>query len=295
MSISTVLQLIFSGITIGSIYALVAIGFNIVYNATGIINFAHGEFVMLGGLIMVTLTKTLGIPMYIGFFIAVLIVSIVGALFERLAINPLKKPTVLVLIIITIAGSILLKGAAMILWGKQTFDIPHFSGEEPYVLLGATILPQTIWILLVLISIVILLFLFFRFTLVGKAMQACSANRTSASLVGINVRKMVLLAFSLSAGIGAVAGIMVTPITMMDYGRGAILALKGFGVAILGGLGNMFGAVIAGLVIGILESFGAYHLSGYKDAIALIVLLAVLFIKPSGIMGSKEVSSLKDF
>ena len=293
---SQIVQFLFTGITLGSIYAMVALGFNIIYNSTGIINFAQGEFVMLGGMVMVWCTVAAQLPLPIGFVVTVGVVTALGALFERLAIYPLKRPTVLILIIITLAGSIIFKGAAMLLWGKQTYTLPHFSGEAPLCVLGATILPQTLWIIGILCAVVTVLAVFFNYTMLGKAMRACSVNSSAASLVGINVRKIVLLSFALSAAIGAVAGIIFTPIVLMEYDRGALLALKGFCAAVLGGLGNGVGAVVAGMLIGILESFGAGFISsGYKDALALLVLLAVLFAKPSGIFGVTEASKLKEF
>lgn len=295
MNASAILQFILSGITIGSIYAMVALGFNIIYSATDIINFAQGEFVMLGGMIMVSLVAGLKLPMWLAFPIAVLATTLIGAIFERLCIHPLKKPTILTLIIITIAGSILMKGGAMFAWGKETVILPHFSSEKPISFFGATILPQTLWILGIIAVTVALLALFFRLTITGKAMRACAANRRAASLVGINVKKIVLFSFALSAMLGAIAGIIITPIALMSYDRGTMLALKGFGAAVLGGLGNPVGAVVAGFLIGVLESLGAGLISShYKDAIALIVLLAVLFIKPSGLFGGGE-ARLKKF
>ena len=290
------LQYLFTGITIGTIYGMVALGFNIIYSATGIINLAQGEFVMLGGMMMVYLTAIIKLPMVVSFFLSILVVTMIGAAFERAAIHPLKSPSVLTLIIITVAASILFKGGAMFAWGKHTFSLPPFSGEKPISVLGATILPQTLWILGIMGATVALLIFFFGFTLTGKTMRACTANRTAASLVGINVRTMVLLSFALSAGIGATAGIIITPIALMNYDRGTMLAVKGFSVAVLGGLGSNVGAVVAGFIIGIMESLGAGFISsGYKDAIALVVLLLVLFIRPSGLLGSRERAEFKKF
>ena len=290
------LQYLFTGITIGAIYGMVALGFNIIYSATGIINLAQGEFVMLGGMMMVYLTAIIKLPMVVSFFLSILIVTMIGAAFERAAIHPLKSPSVITLIIITVAASILFKGGAMFAWGKHTFSLPPFSGEKPISVLGATILPQTLWILGIMGATVALLIFFFGFTLTGKAMRACAANRTAASLVGINVKTMVLLSFALSAGIGATAGIIITPIALMNYDRGTMLAVKGFSVAVLGGLGSNVGAVVAGFIIGIMESLGAGFISsGYKDAIALVVLLLVLFIRPSGLLGSRERAEFKKF
>lgn len=293
---SQLLQYIITGTTIGSIYAMVAIGFNIIYNVTEIINLAQGEFVMLGGLVMVFLHVTLGWPLVIAFGGTVLIVTFVGLLLDRLAIRPIRQPSVLTLIIATIAASIVLKGAAMLIWGKDPFDLPAFSGRTPILLGGASIQPQYLWVMGFLILITIGLTLFFNKTIIGKAMSACADNPDAARLVGINVQHMVLLSFALSAGIGAVAGMTMTPIALMEYDRGAMLAVKGFGAAILGGLGSFSGAILGGLILGLIESLGAGLLSsGYKDAYALIVLLAVLFFRPSGIMGNLEVTKFKRF
>lgn len=290
------LQFIFMGLQRGSIYAMVAMGFNMIYNSTGIINLAQGEFVVLGGLMMVTLTMGLNLSIPFALMITVIFVTIVGILMERFTINPVKSPTVLRLIIITVAVSILLKGVAMCFWGKESHYMRHFTGTEPLEIMGATILPQTLWIIGTLIIIVAAFALFFNFTMTGKSMRACSINRDAARLAGINDRNMVMLSFALSAGIGAVAGSIITPIIQMDYGRGALLGIKGFGTAVVGGLGNSFGAVVAGLLIGILEALGGGYISThYMDAFALLILLIVLFIRPSGIFGSREASRLKEF
>ena len=293
---SDFLQFIFMGIQRGSIYALVAMGFNIIYNTTGVINFAQGEFVVLGGLIMVTLTTTLHLPLILAFVLSVLAVMVAGVLMERFTINPVKEPTILRLIIITISVSILIKGAAMCFWGKDSYHMAHFSGDTPYTILGATILPQTLWIVGILVVVVSFFVLFFNHTMIGKSMRACAINRDAAKLVGVNDRLAVMYSFAISAGIGAIAGIIITPIIQMDYGRGALLGLKGFGAAVVGGLGNSLGAVIAGVLLGVIEALGAGYISShYMDAIALFILLMVLFVKPSGIMGSSEASRLKDF
>ncbi len=293
---SQIVQYIITGISVGSIYALVGMGFNIIYNTTGIINFAQGEFVMLGGMTAASLVTIFHLPIFAAFLLAVAIVTIVGALFERLAIQPLKKPSVLSLIIITIAGSILLKGIAMFVWGKETYFLPSFTGDSPIHLLGASLLPQSVWILGITALVVTLLGAFFKFTLAGKAMRAVSSNRRAAFLVGINVKKMVLFSFSLSAALGAIGGVIIAPIAMMDYEKGTILALKGFAVVALAGIGNFYGAVVAGLLLGIMEALSAGLISShYKDALALMILLLVLFLKPSGIFGSAQVSKLKEF
>jgi branched-chain amino acid transport system permease protein len=290
------MQFLITGLTVGSIYAMVAIGFNIIYNVTEIINFAQGEFVMLGGLIMVFFHVTLGLHIILAFPLTIILVTLIGGLLDRLAIRPIRQPSVLTLIIATIAASIIIKGIAMFIWGKDPFDLPAFSGRNPIHFFGAVIQPQYLWIIGFLIVIVIFLTLFFEKTIIGKAMSACAENPDAASLVGINVKRMILLSFALSAAIGAVAGITITPISLMEYDRGAMLAIKGFGAVVLGGLGSFPGAILGGLILGTIESFGAGLIhSGYKDAFALIVLLGVLFLRPSGLLGSIEVSKFKRF
>jgi branched-chain amino acid transport system permease protein len=293
---SQLVQYLITGLTVGSIYAMVAIGFNIIYNVTETINLAQGEFVMLGGLIMVSLHVGAGLPLILAFPLTIIFVTLVGMLLDRLAIRPIRQPSVLKLIIATIAGSIIIKGIAMFIWGKDPFDLPAFSGRTPIQFFGAVIQPQYFWVIGFLIVTVILLTYFFEKTIIGKAMSACADNPDAASLVGINVKWMILLSFSLSAAIGAVAGITITPISLMEYDRGAMLAIKGFGAVVLGGLGSFPGAVLGGLIIGTIESFGAGLVSsGYKDAFALLVLLGVLFFKPSGLLGSIEISKIKRF
>ncbi len=293
---SQLIQYLFTGLTLGSIYALVALGFTMIYNATGIINLAQGEFVMLGGLIMVFFTMILKFPLFLGFFLTILVVTLLGVIFERLAIHPLRDASLITLIIITLAGSILFRGGAMFLWGKDPYALPPFMQSSPVHFLGATIQWQIFWILAITILVVIGVNFFFNRTLTGKAMTACAFNALAARLVGINVQKMVLLSFALSASVGAIAGAIITPITLMEYDRGPLLGLKGFAAAVLGGLGSGIGSIIAGFIIGILESFGAGLISsGYKDAIALLVMLMILWMKPSGLFGSKEESELKKF
>jgi branched-chain amino acid transport system permease protein len=293
---SQLLQYTVTGMTIGSIYAMVAIGFNIIYNVTEAINFAQGEFVMLGGLVMVFFRVALDIPLPLSLPMTIIVVTAVGILLDRLAIRPLAKPTVLTMVIATIGASFFIRGAAMMIWGKNPFDLPPFSGRDPISFLGATVQPQGLWVLGFLVVVVIVLTLFFNRTIMGKALRACAVNPNASSLVGINVKQMVLVSFALSAAIGALGGIVITPISLMEYDRGAMLAVKGFSACVLGGMGSFPGAVIGGLFIGLIESLGAGLVSsGYKDVFALLVLLVVLFARPSGLFGNIEVSKIKKF
>ncbi len=283
------LQYLLSGLSTGAIYALIGIGFSIIYNATGIINFAQGEFVMLGGMLTIFLLDTVKLPLWSAIILAVLLATAVGLIFERLAIRPLRKASPISLVIITIGGSILIRGLTMLIWDKDTHALPPFSGEEPIMIAGATILPQHIWILVITVVLIILNKWFFNHTISGKAMRACSYNPRAAGLVGIDVRRMVLLSFMISAAMGSLAGIIVAPLTMTAYDVGIMLGLKGFCAAIIGGMSSGLPTVIGGLILGILESLGAGLISsGYKDAIAFIILLLILFIRPQGLFGKPE-------
>ena len=296
MSVELILQYVFSGITVGSIYAVVGIGYNIIYNATGIINFSQGEFVMLGGMIAYSMSQIM--PLLPAVIIAVLITSIVGSGLEFVFIRRLKNPGVLQMIIVTIGLSILIREVALHVWDEQVRALRFFSGNEISSLdiFGARVSPQVLWVLGVTALIVTALFLFFRFSLTGKAMRACSANRNAAGLCGINTKRMVNLAFILSAAIGAIAGSVVSPLTQTHYQMGSGLAIKGFAVAVLGGLGNSMAAVVAGLLLGVLEAFSiSLFPMAYKDAIAVLILILVLVLKPSGLFGSREAAALKEY
>ncbi|MBU0481290.1 MAG: branched-chain amino acid ABC transporter permease [Proteobacteria bacterium] len=290
------LQYLFAGLTYGIIYAIVAIGFNIIYNTTGIINFAQGEFVMLGGMIAISLNQIM--PMPVAITIAVLFTMVIGALIEIIFIRWLDRPSVLRMIIITIGISILIREAALHIWGESVRSLPYFMGNEitAISIFGTRISPQVLWVMGVCSVMVVLLSLFFRFTLTGQKMQACAANRTAATLCGINTRNMVTLSFMLSAGIGALAGCVMSPITYTQYDGGTGLAIKGFTVAIMGGLGNSMGAVAAGFMLGLLEAFSISVLPlAFQDAISIGILLIILFARPHGLFGRSDAAGLKEF
>jgi len=284
-----ILQYLLSGLSTGAIYALIGFGFAIIYNATSIINFAQGEFVMLGGMLSYFFSSVLKLPLPAAVVAAVLAATAGGVVFERLAIRPLKNATPLSLVIITIGGSILIRGLAMLAWGKDTHALPPFSGSEPIEVAGATILPQNLWIFGITVVIIVVNKLFFNYSITGKAMRACASNRRAAGLVGIDVRRMVLFSFVISSAMGSMAGIIIAPLTMTAYDVGIMLGLKGFCAAIIGGLSSGFGTVLGGLLLGVLESLGAGLISsGYKDAIAFIILLLILFIRPQGLFRKAE-------
>lgn len=284
-----IIQYALSGLSTGAIYALIGFGFAIIYNSTGIINFAQGEFVMLGGMAVLFCLTALNMPLLPAVIGAILISTAVGMAFERLAIRPLRNATPLSLIIITIGASIFIRGAAMLVWGKDTYAIPAFTGSEPLYIMGATILPQHLWIFAITFMIIIASKMFFNYSIAGKAMRACAFNRQAACLVGIDVRRMVLFSFMISSAVGSLAGIIIAPLTMTSYDVGVMLGIKGFCAAIIGGMGTGAGTVIGGILLGVLEAFGAGLISAsYKDAITFIILLLILFIRPQGIFKKAE-------
>jgi branched-chain amino acid transport system permease protein len=283
------LQFLMSGLTVGAVYALVALGFTIIYNASDVVNFAQGEFVMLGGMVTV-FAAAAGAPLPIAAAGAILAAVATGLLLHRLAIEPARGASPVVLIIITIGGALAIRGVAQVVFDKQFHKLPGFSGDQPLQILGASVLPQTLWVLGGSAVIVFAVTLFFERTMLGKAVLATAANRLAARLVGINTSVVMALAFALSAAIGALAGILVTPITLTSYDVGTMLALKGFAAVVLGGLGSPAGAVAGGLLLGLCEAFAAgYISSSYKDAVAFLVMIGVLLVLPQGLFGKTAV------
>ncbi|MCF8211634.1 MAG: branched-chain amino acid ABC transporter permease [Rhodoferax sp.] len=282
------LQFLFSGITVGATYALAALGFTLIYNASNVINFAQGEFIMLGGMLAVFFTQG-GLPLPLALVLAIVVPAIVGVVLEKLAIEPVKGAEPVTLIIITIGASLVIRGLIQVWLGKGTFSLPAFSGDVPLQILGATLMPQSLWVLGITAVVVVMLWYFFNRTLHGKAMLATSFNRVAAELVGINTNFVLFLSFALSAALGALGGILVTPITLTSYDVGIMLGLKGFVAAVVGGLGNGLGAVLGGLLVGILEAMGAgYISSSYKDAMPFVLILLILFFMPRGLFGGKS-------
>lgn len=292
---SLTLQYLLSGITVGSVYAMVAIGFNLIYSATGVLNFAQGEFVMLGGMVAVTLAHYVPLPVAVAG--AVAIVALVGCLLEVLFFRRLRRHSILHLIMITIGLSIVIQEVALHVWDEKVRSLPYYSGNEVSTLrfLGAAISPQVLWVLGTVTVTVLLLQGFLRYTLWGKAMRACSSNPEAAMLAGIHIPNMRTLSFALSAALGALAGCVVSPITSTHYEVGGALAIKGFAAAILGGLGNPMAAVAGGLLVGILEAFSVMFLpAAYKDVTAFAVLLLVLFVRPHGLWGRPAGESVRE-
>jgi branched-chain amino acid transport system permease protein len=247
---------------------------------------------------MTAVTLNQYVPMPLAILLAVVLTMIVGAVIEIVFIRWLYKPSVLRMVIITIGVSILIREIALHIWGDSVRALPYFTGSSvtSINLGGVYISSQVLWVVGVGGLAVAALTAFFNLTMLGRQMRACAANRDAARLCGIDTGNMVTLSFILSAAIGAIGGCVVCPITYVQYDSGTPLAIKGFTVAILGGLGNSTAAVGAGMILGILESFSIWVLpTAYKEAISIAILLVILFFKPSGLFGSAEAARLKEF
>jgi branched-chain amino acid transport system permease protein len=266
-----------------------------IYSATGVLNFAQGEFVMLGGMTAVSLAGVLPLPLAVA--LAVAFVSLGGALLEILFFRPLRTRSVLSMIVITIGLSIVIREAALHVWDEKVRSLPYFTGNEisSVQIAGAALSPQVFWVLGTVVLAVVGLQTFYRCTLYGRAMRACSSNPEAAMLSGINIGNVRTLAFGLSAGLGALAGCVISPIAMTHYEMGPALAIKGFAAAILGGLGKPMAAVLGGLIVGLLEAFSVSVLpSAFKDVAAFAILLLMLFLRPHGLLGQPAGSSVRE-
>lgn len=280
------LQYTFSGMTSGAIYALIALGFCVVNNTMGIVNFVQVDFVTLGGMLMFSCLFGAGLPMVPGLFLAVAGVALVAMVVERFGLRPARSNNHLVLIFLTVGLSIILRGLIKLVWGKNRMALPPLTPDRPVNILGASVLPQALWILLLTVIAIALLTWFFYRTSLGLSMRAVASNPTAAAVVGISTGRVRLTSYAIAGALGGLAGVLVTPITTLNYDVGVLLGLKGFAAAILGGFGSFPGAIFGGLGLGLLESLSAgYISSAYKDVVAFVVLLLVLFIRPKGLLG----------
>lgn len=277
-------QLLLTGLTIGSIYALVALGFVIIYNVTGILNFAQGEFPMFGALFCATLLAA-HVPLAPAAAVAVAATCVLGAVTERLAIEPAFGSHPLTLIIITFGVSMAFRGLALMVWGADPYALPEFTPGDPLVLLTGVLGRQALWAIGLSVVVVAALFAFFARTLPGAAVRACADNAFASRLVGISPRRMALFAFTVAAGVGAIGGIVIAPITGATYDMGLGLGLKGFVAAVIGGLTNAPAAVLGGYLVGLIESLVTGYLApGYGTAITFALLLAVLSLQREGLL-----------
>lgn len=277
-------QLLASGIAVGSLYAMVALGFTLVWNASSTVNFAQGQFVMVGAFIGYTLVVLWGLPYWIAIPAVAVASFAIGILLERLTIRPVRRLDPLVFIIITIGTAIALESLAQNLWGPQTFTVPAISGDTLIRLGDVVIQSQSLWIVSIVTVMLLALYLFLYRTAIGRAMRAAAQDRETAAQMGIPVQLTVALTFGVNGLLAGLAGILLAPIVFISASMGISVTLQAFAAAVLGGFGSLAGAVIGGLILGIVQILGAATISGaYSDAITLLVLILVLVIRPRGL------------
>ncbi len=276
-------QLIVSGLVLGGIYALIALGYVIIYKATSVVNFAQGEAVMIGAYIGLTVYSVLQWPVPLVFAITIVIAGALGIVIERVAYRGLLTAPVISLIIATLAVGLILRNVVRIVLGPNVYPFPPLLVNRPLRFAGVVTTPQNLLILGVCLSCMLLLFVYFRYTKWGKAMRAVSQNRTASVLMGISVKNVFSLIWGLSAGLGALAGVLLAPLLVVNPDMGWI-ALKAFVVAILGGFQSLPGAVLGGFALGILENLAGFYVgSAFKDIVAYLVLIAILIVRPTGL------------
>lgn len=289
--ITQLTQSLVTGLGVGLIYGLVGIGFCVIYNASGIVNFAQGVFVMLGGMFCHTVMTRLGVPLVIAAVIAVPLVAIVGMLIDRFVVRPMwdRNATLFAIILATLATQIMIERITILTLGDQPRTFPEFTAGGPMKIGSIAIGYQLFWILGTAALMILLLWLFFTRTVTGRALRACAQNREAAALLGIPVSRMLMISFALSAALGAVAGILVTPTQYTAFNVGTPFGVNGFIAAIIGGFGHAGGALAGGLLLGVAQAvaivvFGA----GFKNVAALSLLLLVLLVFPSGLFGKPD-------
>jgi branched-chain amino acid transport system permease protein len=282
------IQLLLNGLAMGSIYALVALGFVVIANAVNVVNFAQGENVMLGAYVAAWLTLTLHLPLLSAYIISVALLAVYGYVFQRAAYYPLRKKPFITVVVSTIGVSLFLKNIARIIWGPQPIYFPGLFGEKTVKIGTIFVNPQNLLILGVTASLVVFQYLFFSKTTLGRKMQATAQDQEAASLMGVKVSRMITLTFIYSSALAAAAGVLLAPIFFVSADMGGSLGLKAFSASIMGGFGSAPGAIIGGLFLGILEIFGATYISSlYKDVFAFVVLILILVFMPRGLFGEK--------
>ena len=282
------LQLLFTGVGIGSIYALVALGFVLIYRATNVVNFAQGDFAMLGAFAMVVLAIDFELPYWLSILITLALLLVFGALFNLAVYYPLRHRSFLPVIISTIGASILLENGVLAAYGPRPQSLDSMFATPGFTVGDVFFDSQYLAIIVVTIVMVALQYVLFEHTLLGKKMQATSQDKEMASLLGIPVMGMIMITFMYSAMLGGLAGILVAPVLFVTVGMGSSIALKAFAASIIGGFGSVMGAIVGGLALGVIETFGAAYISvPYKDAFAFLVLFAFLLVRPQGIFGER--------
>jgi len=282
------LQLFFSGLATGSIYALAALGFTLLWQASGTINFAQGEFVMLPAFMMLGFLAA-GFPLVLSFVgSCVVSVIVLGWLFKRGVVDPLFKFGMMPIVVATIGLSIAMRNAVRAGYSAEPQPFPNLFPDEVYNIAGVTISATDIGTFVFAIALVLMTQAFLAKTVTGRAMQAVAQNTESASVLGINVPRMIFYTFAINAVLAAAAAILVTPTYLAKFDMGSSLGTKAFFAAIIGGFNNSRGALLGGVIVGVCENLAAAYISpAYKDAVALIIFMVVILFKPQGLLGKK--------
>jgi branched-chain amino acid transport system permease protein len=279
------IQLLVTGITVGSIYSLIALGYVTIYRTSRVVNMAQGAFVMFGALFTYSLLSELHLPYWAAIVAGVAGVIIVSAGMYLLVLRQLIKISPVSVILATIGLSILFENFALVRWGGYGKSLPAFTGDQAIFVGGIAIFRQSLWVIGLMIIILVALFVLNKYTRVGKQMTATANDSRAAALSGVRTGRMILLAFAISAAIGALGGVAIASISSISYQSGGIFALSGFVAAILGGWGSSSGAVVGGLVLGILQSLTTGFLpAGYQDAVAFLILILMLYFRPTGLL-----------
>lgn len=291
MTLTTFCQLSVAALCIGSIYGLVGLSYNLIFNTTNVINFAQGELVTVGALLGFTFYVVWELPLFLAVILAALVVGFLALVVECVSVRPIKDISHnFVWIMSTFGFGISLKHTAMLIWGKSPLPFPKFiGGNDPVSLLGVLVLPQEVGIFAIVILSTIAIEIFQRKTVFGTAVRATALDREMTSLMGVNTNYIIYFSFAISGILSAVCGILVSPITFADPTMGIVLGVKGFMAAVIGGLGIARGAILGGLFLGLIETFSATLFSSlWKDVITFLVLILVILFKPSGFFGKKS-------
>ena len=280
-------QQILNGLTNGSLYALMAVGVTMIYKSLGMLNFAHGDIMMLGTFICLSLIN-MDLPIFAALLIAVAATAVIGFALERLVLRQVEFSSFTNLLIATVGISYIFRNGAMVIFGTNPQKFPSMFSQTPFDVAGFKVTPQSLGIIAVSLLLIVALHLFFTKVMVGKCMELASSNAESAAMMGINVSHMRFLTFGISAGLACIAGVLIAPLTYARADMSASIGLKAFAAAILGGIGNLWGSLFGGLILGIVEALGATYISSaYRDAFSFLVLFIVLFLKPTGLLNKK--------
>jgi branched-chain amino acid transport system permease protein len=280
------IQLLVTGVTVGSIYSLIALGYVTIYRTSRVVNMAQGAFVMFGAFFTYSFLSELGLPYWLSAILGIICVVVLSLAMYLVVLRPLMKISLVSIILATIALSILFESFALLRYGGYGKSLPAFTGDQAIFVHGVSVFRQSLWVIGLMVVVLLGVYSLTTFTRLGKQMTATACDPGAARMSGVSSGRMILLAFAISAAIGALGGIALTPINSTSFQSGGLYALSGFVAAILGGWGSSTGAVVGGLALGVIQSLATGFVpAGYQDAIAYAVLILVLYFRPTGLLG----------